>query len=103
MARKVDYDESRKYAIETIRNFLDGTGGAYDWDDFISLPLGYADLEELQRFCNELSETHPPAKKSGWYCSEGGFRVLRARLEDLEAIGVNLCLSAAWPVMNTDY
>ena len=55
MARKMDYAESRKYAVEAIQNFLDGTGGAYDWDDFISLPLGYPDLEEVQRFCNELS------------------------------------------------
>ena len=27
--------------IETIRDFLDGTGGRWDWDDFISLPTGY--------------------------------------------------------------
>ena len=83
MARKMDYAESRKYTIETIRNFLDGTGAKWDWDDFISLPLGYPDLEERQRFCNQLSATHPPAKK-GWYCSEEGFRVLRARLDALE-------------------
>ncbi len=84
MAQKMDYAESRKYAIETIRNFLDGTGGDYDWDDFISLPLGYLDLEELQRFCNELSESHRPGAQGG-YCSEEGFRVLRSRLDNLEA------------------
>lgn len=84
MAQKMDYAESRKYAIETIQNFLDGTGGAWDWDDFISLSLGYPDLEQVQRFCNELSETHPPAKKGGGYCSEEGFSKLRALLADLE-------------------
>jgi hypothetical protein len=84
MARKMDYAESRKYAIESIRNFLNGTGGRWDWDDFICLPLGYPDLEEVQRFCNELSETHPPAKKGGGFRSEEGLRSLRARLEDLE-------------------
>lgn len=83
MARKMEYAEARKYAIETIRNFLDGTGGKWDWDDFISIPLGYPGLESLQQFCNELSETHPPNIK-GWYCGEGGFRVLRALLEELE-------------------
>jgi len=40
MAGKMDYAESRRYAIAAIRNLLDGTGGDYDWDDFISLPLG---------------------------------------------------------------
>lgn len=83
MARKMDYGEARKYTIETIRNFLDGTGGDWDWDDFISLPLGYPGLEEVQRFCNELSETHPPGSNGG-YCSEGGFRELRALLDGLE-------------------
>jgi hypothetical protein len=58
MARKMDYEEARKYTIETIRNFLDGTGGK--------------------------SETDPPVKKSGAYCSEDGFRELRSLLEGLE-------------------
>jgi hypothetical protein len=40
MAQKMDYRESRQYAIKVIRDFLDGTCGDYDWDDFISLPLG---------------------------------------------------------------
>jgi hypothetical protein len=83
MARKMDYAESRGYAIDAIRNFLNGTGGDWDWDDFISIPPGYPVLEELQRFCNNLSFTHPPGNKGG-YCSEEGFRELRVRLEELE-------------------
>lgn len=83
MARKMDYEEARNYTIETIRNFLDGTGGDWDWDDFISLRLEYQDLEEMQRFCIALPCTHPPVAKS-WYCSEEGLRTLRARLDDLE-------------------
>lgn len=83
MARKMDYAESRRYAIETIRNFLNGTGGDWDWDDFISLPLGYPDLEELQRYCTSLSFIYP-AKEKNHYCSEEGFRELRARLAELE-------------------
>jgi hypothetical protein len=75
---------SRRYAIETIRNFLNGTpDGWWDWDVFISIPLGYPDLEELQRFCNSLSFAHP-AREKNHYCSEEGFRPLRARLEELE-------------------
>ena len=66
-----------------MRNFLGGTGGDWDWDDFISIPLGYPDLEELQQFSNLLSQTHP-AGKGGGYCNEEGFRLLRYRLDALE-------------------
>jgi len=83
MIRKMDYAESRTYAIKSIRYFLEGTGGKWDWDDFIGIPLGFPDLEDLQRFCNELSETHPPTVK-GWFCSEEGLSSLRNRLADLE-------------------
>jgi hypothetical protein len=69
MARKMEYAEARRYAIETVRNFLDGTGGDWDSDDFISLPLGHQDLEDLQQFCSNLSFTYPP-EKGGGYCSE---------------------------------
>jgi hypothetical protein len=36
----MDYADSREFAI---RDFLDGTGGKWDWDDFISLPKKAAD------------------------------------------------------------
>jgi hypothetical protein len=83
MNRKMDYGESRAYAIKSICDFLGGTGGKWDWDDFISMPLGFPDLEDLQRFCIALSAIHPPTLR-GWYCSEEGLRSLRVRLEDLK-------------------
>ncbi len=83
MIRKMDYAESREYAIKNIRDFLEGTGGDGDWDDFISLPLVYPDLEELQRSCIALPATHPPTLR-GWYCSKEGLGSLRGRLADLE-------------------
>jgi hypothetical protein len=84
MAQKMDYAESRKYTVETIRNFLDGTGGKYDWDGFISESLGYPDLDEVQQFCLKVSEMHPPEKGQGGWCNQTGIDKLRARLEDLE-------------------
>jgi hypothetical protein len=82
MIRKLDYEEAREYAIRSIRDFLEGTGRPMDWDDFISIPLGFADLEDLRKFCSELWETHPPAEK-GWYCNAAGLGLLRERLNDL--------------------
>lgn len=33
---------------KTIRDFLDGSGGEWDWDDFISCPLRNAALERIR-------------------------------------------------------
>jgi hypothetical protein len=82
LVRKIGYSEDRKLAVKSILDFLDGTGGPWDWDDFISIPSGFADLDDLREFCARLPETHPPTTK-GWYCSETGLRLLRSRLNDL--------------------
>ncbi len=81
---KPTYEEQRAYVIETIRDFLDGTGGKWAWDDFISLPTGYPDLEAVQRFCLTVSNEHPPPAGQGGWCNAEGFRELRRKLEELE-------------------
>jgi hypothetical protein len=81
MARKLNYAEARQYAITSIRDFLEGTGGKWDWDAFTSIPLGFSDLEAVQNFCAYLSITHP---YPGAYCSEEGFNLMRQKLEELE-------------------
>ena len=35
----------------TIESFLSGTGGAYDWDDFLTFPIADPDLEALRQRC----------------------------------------------------
>jgi hypothetical protein len=82
MSRKLTHAEAREYAITSIRGFLEGTGAEWDWDDFISIPTGFPDLESVQNFCAFLSITHPP--RSGGYCSEEGFYLMRQKLEELE-------------------
>ncbi len=81
MAGKLSYAEAREYAISSIRNFLDGTGGKWDWDDFTLIPTGFPDLEAVQNFCAFLSITHPHPSA---YCSEEGFNLMRQKLEELE-------------------
>ena len=42
---------SRRSADEVLRylrDFLDGTGGPWDWDDFISIPIADPRLEDLR-------------------------------------------------------
>ena len=81
--RKLIYEEERAYVISTIREFLDGTGGAWDWDGFISRPTGYPDLAAVQGFCLGLRRDYPPTEKTSW-CNHDGFRELRRKLEELE-------------------
>ncbi len=65
-----------------IRQFLDGTGEKWDWDDFISIPISDSRLDEIRKTCGELPERFPP-RESGWYCSENGMKVLREVAADL--------------------
>lgn len=77
-------EEQRAYVIQTIREFLEGTGGKWDWDDFISLPTGYPELDAVQGFCLELPTHYPPTEAWPW-CNPDGLRELRRKLEQLEA------------------
>jgi hypothetical protein len=81
MTRQPDYAEARQYAIRSIRDFLEGTGKKWDWDDFTSLSLAFPDLEVVRSFCTELPRTHPHPV---WYCNEDGLILSRKRLEELE-------------------
>ncbi len=81
MARKLNYSEERMYAIKSIRDFLEGTGGEWDWDDFISIPTGFPDLEAVQNFCAFLSVIHPDPVA---YCNKEGFDLMRQKLKELE-------------------
>ena len=77
-------EEQRAYVIQTIRHFLEGTGGKWDWDDFTSLPTGYPELDAVQAFCLGLPADYPPTE-SGHWCNPDGLRELRRKLEQLEA------------------
>ena len=82
--KKFTYEQQRTYVIQTIRDFLDGTGGPWDWDDFISIPTGYQDLDAVQSFCLGLPADYPPTERGGW-CNSDGLHELRRKLEQLEA------------------
>jgi hypothetical protein len=72
---------SREAAADTIARFLAGEGGAWEWDDFISVPVkGDSELNALALFCNLLRDIYPPTEP-GQYCSDEGMQVLR-RIEE---------------------
>jgi hypothetical protein len=66
-----------------LENFVDGTGGQWDWDDYISL-LSYPDdpyLQGVQERMINLSNEFPSGGKS--YCGEEGLEVIRDYVRDL--------------------
>ena len=46
--RKQQRDEAA-YAVQTIRDFLGGAGGAWDWDDFTSCSLRDPQLDSIRK------------------------------------------------------
>ena len=38
-----------KEAVQYLRDFLNGTGGLWDWDDFVSIPIADPRLEDIRR------------------------------------------------------
>lgn len=43
-------DEVARY----LRAFIEGTGGEWDWDDFISIPIANSKLEAIRRRAIEI-------------------------------------------------
>jgi hypothetical protein len=58
-----------------IENFLTGKGGAWDWDDFTSVPITNPNLEAIRIKCGEVSFTHPSTQ--GHWCNQAGLEILR--------------------------
>jgi hypothetical protein len=59
-----------------IDDFLAGSGGRWDWDDFISIPLEDPELEVIRKQCAALPDRYPPTQPRQ-YCSQEGLAELR--------------------------
>lgn len=73
---------TREDVASEIEAFLDGTGGAYDWDDFCTFTIADPELDKIRARCVQLDEEFPPGS-SGGYCNEEGEKVLRDYVIDL--------------------
>jgi hypothetical protein len=60
-----------------LRDFIDGTGGEWDWDDFTSIPIKEPELEAIR---GEAELIALPIR------NEAGFTELRALLTRVEKI-----------------
>jgi len=84
----VTNSEERAWAIATVRAFLDGSGGVWDWDDFISIRAVDPEVRKLQVLCVSLPDDYPPSTRQE-YCNEEGLARLRSALMDLESGAVS--------------
>jgi len=78
---------SRKDVADEIERFLTGTGGSWDWDDFVSVQFDDPELEGIRKTCASLPMLYPPTVDSA-YCDEQGVDVLRSILRNLRAQSV---------------
>ena len=72
---------STEGVIQEITKFLNGTGGAYDWDDFICIRIQDPTLNAIRIECAELPEKYPPGPRQ--YCSDEGLKRLEEILHQL--------------------
>ncbi len=74
---------ARQEVAHILQDFLDGTGGKWDWDDFTSaMSLEDPYLEKIRTRCLLLDREFPPAKR-GEYCNEQGLEVIRGYIREL--------------------
>ena len=67
---------TREEVAKTIEDFVNGTGGKWDWDDFISIRLQDAELDAVRKKCVSVRDEFPPSADRQ-YCSDAGMQVLR--------------------------
>ena len=67
---------------KALVDFVEGRGGEWDWDDFISVPIRDPKLEAIRRRCAQLPEEFPPEQR-GHYCGAGGIEVIRQFIQEL--------------------
>ena len=68
---------TRDEVAKTIENFVNGTGGTWDWDDFLSIRLQDAELDAIRKKCASVRDEFPPPSGDRQYCSDAGTQVLR--------------------------
>ena len=74
---------SREDVAKAIEDFVNGCGGAWDWDDFISCRIADEELEAVRIKCLRTQSEYPSGA-IGW-CNEQGIEVLRDLAKQLRS------------------
>ena len=66
---------TKEEVAKTIENFVNGDGGPWDWDDFISVQIANEELEAIRIACLRTESEHPGGPNQ--WCNKKGLEVLR--------------------------
>jgi hypothetical protein len=72
----------RLEVANVLENFVEGRGGAWDWDTFLSERFEDEAIAAIQKRCARLNAEFPP-EVHGRYCGEKGFVVVRGYVRQL--------------------
>ena len=75
---------TREEVAKTIEDFVNGTGGKWDWDDFTAMRLDNAELDTVRHKCFSVRDEFPSTNPQQ-YCSDAGMQVLRDLATSLRA------------------
>jgi hypothetical protein len=72
---------TKSEVAEIIEQFLGGTDGPWDWDDFTSIRIADPELEAIRVRCVELHDS----TISGQYCGPEGLAEMRRMVDQLRS------------------
>ena len=67
---------TKEEVAKTIENFVNGSCGPWDWDDFISVQIANEELEAFRIACLRTQSEYPGGPNQS--CNEEGLEVLRS-------------------------
>ena len=67
-----------------IQDFIDQSGGEWDWDDFTSIAISDPHLDEIRLRCGTIQDEFPPTQEGEW-CAPEGLAALREIVSELNA------------------
>ena len=74
---------TREKVAKAIENFVDGTGGRWDWDDFISVRIADEELEAIRIKCLRTQSEYPGGPNR--WCNDEGLEVLRSLAKQIRS------------------
>jgi hypothetical protein len=80
--RMSSVQRTRLEVADIIEQFLNGTGGEWDEDDFCSHRIRDLELDSVRLRCTGLRDIYPSTNKEH-YCSDAGSEIMRAMVTEL--------------------